>query len=162
VEEDSMLGQGEFTHSSNSFSDQYLNYFIEEHLGDENHLKNSNIPMKLIRDGNLQFEEETLNLNPQIIRYPHEILDACYESFKLSIIHEADLDDHIMLKDLSSKRSEIFKESGEECLENTIVKYHSPRKNFRVLIFYSFYSLYPDLFLDSIGLDTLPIVYIIL
>jgi hypothetical protein len=153
-----MLGQGECPYSSNSCSNQYLNSVIEEHLGDENDLKHSNIPMKLIRDVNLQFEEETLNLHPQIIPYPHERLDVCHESFELSIIHEANLDDHIMLKDLSPKQSESFKESEEECLENTIVKYHSSRDSFHVLISDSFYSLYPDLFLDSGGHDTLPTI----
>jgi hypothetical protein len=64
-----------------------------------------------------------------------------------------------MLKNLSPKQSESFKESEEECLENTIAKYHSSRDYFYVLIFYSFYSLYPDLFLDFDGHDTLPTVY---
>jgi hypothetical protein len=158
LEEDSMLGQGQCLHSSNSYSNQYLNPVIEEHLGDENHLKHSNIPMKLIKDVNLQLEKETLNLHPQIIPYPHERLDVFHESFELSIIHEANLDDHITLKDLSPKHSEIFKESVKECLENTSVKYHSSRDSFHVLIYDSFYSLYPDLFLDSGGLYTLPIV----
>jgi hypothetical protein len=152
VEDDSMLGQGECPHSHNSFSNQYLNSVIEEHLGDENDLKYSNIPLKLIRDVNMQFEEETLNLHPQ------ERLDVCHESFELSIIQEANLDDHIMLKNLSPKQSESFKESEEECLENTIVKCHSSRDSFHVLISDSFYSLYPDLFLDSGGLDTLPTI----
>jgi hypothetical protein len=48
VEEDLMLGQGECPYSSNSCSNQYLNSIIEEHLGDENDLKHSNIPMKLM------------------------------------------------------------------------------------------------------------------
>jgi hypothetical protein len=61
VEEDSMLGQGECPHSPKSCSNQYLNSVIEEGLGDENDLKHSNIPMKLIRDVDLQLEEETLN-----------------------------------------------------------------------------------------------------
>jgi hypothetical protein len=65
-----MLGQGECLYSCNSCSNQYLNSVIEEHLGDENDLKHSNIPMKMIRYVNLQFEEETLNLHPQIIPYP--------------------------------------------------------------------------------------------
>jgi TorA maturation chaperone TorD len=78
------------------------------------------------------------------------------ESFELSIIQEENLDDHIMLKNLSPKQSESFKESEEECLENTIAKYHSSRDSFHVLISDSFYSLYLDLFLDSGGLDTLP------
>jgi hypothetical protein len=60
-----------------------------------------------------------------------------------------------MLKNLSPKQSENFQESKEECLENTIDKYHSSRDCFHVLIFYSFYSLYPDIFLYSNGLDTL-------
>jgi hypothetical protein len=64
-----------------------------------------------------------------------------------------------MLKDLSPKQSESFKESEEECLENIVVKYHSSRDSFHVLIYDSFYSLYPDLFLDSGGHDTLPIIY---
>jgi hypothetical protein len=103
VEEDLMLGQDECPYSSNSFSNQYLNSVIEEHLGDENDLKNSNIPMKLIRDVDLQLEEETLNLHPQIIPYPQERLDVCHESFELSIIQETNLDDHIMLNNLSPK-----------------------------------------------------------
>jgi hypothetical protein len=103
VEEDLMLGQGECPYSSNSFSNQYLNSVIEEHLGDENDLKHSNIPMKLIRNVNIQFEQETLNLHPQIIPYPQEILDVCHESFELSIIQKANLDDHIRLKNLSPK-----------------------------------------------------------
>jgi hypothetical protein len=156
VEEDLMLVQGEFPYSSNSFSNQYLNSVIEEHLGDENNLKSSNIPMKLIRDVDLQLEEETLNLHPQIIPYLHERLDVCYESFELSIIHETNLDDHIMLKNLSPKQSERFKEREEECLENTIAKYHSSRDSFHVFISDSFYSLYLDLFLDYGGHDTLP------
>jgi hypothetical protein len=42
--------------------------------------------MKLIRYVNMQFEEKTLNLHPQIIPYPYERLDVCHESFELSII----------------------------------------------------------------------------
>jgi hypothetical protein len=61
-----------------------------------------------------------------------------------------------MLKNLSPRQSESFKESEEKCLENTIVKYHSSRDYFHMLISDSFYSLYHDLFLDSGGLDTLP------
>jgi hypothetical protein len=56
VEEDSILGQGECPHSCNSCSNQYLNSVIEEYLGDENHLKHSNTPTKLIRDENMQLE----------------------------------------------------------------------------------------------------------
>jgi hypothetical protein len=63
-----------------------------------------------------------------------------------------------MLKDLSPKQSESFKESEEECLENTIVKYHSSKDSFHVIIYDSFYSLYLDLFLDSGELDTSPTV----
>ena len=84
-----MLVQGECPYSSNSFSNQYFNSVIEEHLGDENYLKHSNTPMKLNRDVNLQLEEETLKLHPQIIPYPQERLDVCHERFELSIIHEA-------------------------------------------------------------------------
>jgi hypothetical protein len=158
VEEDSMLGQGECPRSPNSFSNQYLNSVIEEDLGDENDLKHSNIPMKLIRDVDLQLEEVTLNPHLQIVPYQHERSDVFHESFELSIVQEANLDDHIMLKNLSPKQSESFKENEEECLENTIVKYHSSRYSFHVLISDSFYSLYPDLFLDSGGFDTLPTV----
>jgi hypothetical protein len=61
-----------------------------------------------------------------------------------------------MLKNLSPKQSEIFKENEEECLENTVVKYHSSRYYFHVLISDSFYSLYLDLFLDSSGLILYP------
>ena len=61
-----------------------------------------------------------------------------------------------MLKNLSPKQSESFKENEEECLENTIVKYHSSRYYFHVFISDSFYSLYLDLFLDFGGHDTLP------
>jgi hypothetical protein len=125
MEEYLMLGQGECPNSSNSLSNQYLNSVIEEFLGDENDIAYSNIPMKPIRHVNLQFEEEILNLHPQIIPYPQERLYVCHETFELSIIHEENLDDHIMLMDLSPKQSESFKESEEECLENTIVKYHS-------------------------------------
>jgi hypothetical protein len=60
-----------------------------------------------------------------------------------------------MLNNLSPKQSESFKESKEECLENTIVKYHSSRYSFHVLNSDSFYSLYPNIFLDFGGLDTL-------
>jgi hypothetical protein len=115
--------------------------------------------MKQIRDVDLQFEEETLNLHPQIIPYPQERLDVCHESFELSIIQEANLDDRIMLKDLSPKKSESIKASEEECLENTIVNYHSSRESFHVLISNSFYSLYPNLFLDSDVHDTLYPLY---
>jgi hypothetical protein len=89
MEEDSMLGQGQCTHSCNSCPNQYLNSVIEEHLGDKNHLKHSNTLMKLIRDVDMQLKEETLNLHPQIVPYPQERLDVCHERFELSIIHEA-------------------------------------------------------------------------
>jgi hypothetical protein len=61
-----------------------------------------------------------------------------------------------MLRNSSPKQSKGFKESEENCLENTIVDYHSSRDSFYLLISDSFYSLYPDLFLDSGGLDILP------
>jgi hypothetical protein len=149
MERDFIVGLGICPSFSNSFSNQYLDSIIEEHLGDENDLKNSNIPIKKIRYVDLQLEEETLNLHPQIIPYPHETLDVCHESFELSIIQETNLYDHIMLKDLSPKESESIKVGEYECLENTIVNYHISRESFHVLISNSFYSLYPDLFLDS-------------
>jgi hypothetical protein len=155
VEEYLMLEQGECPYSYNSFSNQDLNSVIEEYLGDKNDLKHSNIPMKLIRDVDLQLEGETLNPHLEIIPYPQERSDFFHESFELSIIQETILDDHIMLKNLSPKQSESFKESKEECLENTIVKYHSSRYYFHVLIYNSFYFLYLDIFLDSGGVDTL-------
>jgi hypothetical protein len=77
VEEDSMLGQGECPRSHNSCSNRYLNLVIEEDLGDENDLKHSNIPMKLIRDVDLQLEEENLNPHLQIIPVITEISSAC-------------------------------------------------------------------------------------
>jgi hypothetical protein len=135
MEGDFTVGLGISPSFYNSCSNQYLDSIIEEHLGDENDLKCSNIPMKQIRDVDLQLEEETLNLHPQIIPYPHEILDVCHESFKLSIIQEENLDDCIMSKDLSPKESENIKESEDECLENTIVNYHSSRESFHVLIY---------------------------
>jgi hypothetical protein len=83
-----IVGLGICPYFSKSFSNQYLDSIIEENLGDENDLKHSNIPMKQIGDVDLQLEEETLNLHPQIIPYPHERLDVCHESFELSIIQE--------------------------------------------------------------------------
>jgi hypothetical protein len=58
-----------------------------------------------------------------------------------------------MLRYSSPKQSKGFKEGEEKCLENTIV---NSRDSFHVLMSDSFYSLYPNLFLDSVGLDTLP------
>ena len=98
-----MLGQDECPYSSNPFSNQYLNSVIEEHLGDENDLKHSNIPMKLIRDVDLQLEEETLNPHLQIVPYQHERSNVLHEIFELSIIQETNLDDRILLKNLSPK-----------------------------------------------------------
>ena len=86
MEEYLMLGQGECPYSYNSFSNKYLNSVIEEYIGEENDLKHSNIPMKLIKDVDLQLEEETLNPHLQIIPYPQERSDVCHESFELSII----------------------------------------------------------------------------
>ena len=114
--------------------------------------------MKLIRYVDMQLEEVTLNPHLQFIPYQHERSDVFHESFELSIAQETNLDDHIMLNNLSPKQSETFKENEEECLENTIVKYHSSRYYFHVLISDSFYSLYPDFFLDSGRFDTLPTV----
>jgi hypothetical protein len=90
-------------HSCNSCSNQYLNSVIEEHLSDENHLEHSNIPMKLIREEDMQLEGETLNLRPQNVLYPQERLDVCHVNFELSIIQKANLDDHIMLRNSSPK-----------------------------------------------------------
>jgi hypothetical protein len=59
--------------------------------------------MKLIRDVDLQLEEETLNPHLQIVPYQHERSDVFHESFELSIVQEENLDDHIMLKNLSPK-----------------------------------------------------------
>jgi hypothetical protein len=81
VEEYLMLGQEECPYSSNPCSNQYLNLVTEEHLGDGNDLKNSSIPIKLIRDVDLQLKEETLNSHLQIIPYPQERLDVCREIF---------------------------------------------------------------------------------
>jgi hypothetical protein len=156
MEEDSFLAQGEYPHSCNSCSNQYLKSVIEEHLSDENILERSNTPMKLIREEDTQLEEETLNLCPQNVLYPQERLDVCHINFELSITQKANPDDHIMLRNSSPKQSKSFKESEEKCLENTIVNYRSSRDSFHVLISDSFYFLYPDLFLDSVGLDILP------
>jgi hypothetical protein len=69
-----MLGQGECPYSSNSISNQYLNSIIEEHLGDENDLKHSNILMKLIRDIDLQLEEEILNPQSYLIHKNYQMV----------------------------------------------------------------------------------------
>ena len=61
-----------------------------------------------------------------------------------------------MLRNSSPNQCKGFKESEENCFENTIVDFHSSRDSFHLLISDSFYSLYPDLFLDSGGLDILP------
>jgi hypothetical protein len=110
--------------------------------------------MKLVRDVDLQLEEVILNPHLQIVPYQDERSDVFHERFELSIVQEENLDDHIMLKNLSPKWSKSFNENEEECLENTIIKYHSSRDYFHVLISDSFYSLYLDLFLYSGGLDT--------
>jgi len=156
MEEDSFLAQGEYPHSCNSCSNQYLKSVIEEHISDENCLECSSTPMKLIREEDMKLEEETLNLHSQNVLYPQERPDVHHVCFELSIIQKANPDDHIMLRNSSPKRSKSFKESKENCLENTIVKYHSSRDYFYLLIYDSFYSLYLDLFLDSGGIDILP------
>jgi hypothetical protein len=156
MEEDSFLDQDEYPHSCNSCSNQYLKSFIEEHLSDENHLEHSNTLMKLIREEDTQLEEETLNLHPQNALCPQERLDVCHINFELSITQKANPYDHIMLRNSSPKQSKRFKESEEKCLENTIVNYCSSRDSFHVLISNSFYFLYPDLFLDFVGIDILP------
>jgi hypothetical protein len=156
MEDDSFLAQGEYPHSCNSYSNQHLKSVIEEHLSNKNHLECSSTPMKLIREDDTQLEEETLNLHPQNALCSQERLDACHINFELSVTQKANLDDHITLRNLSPKQSESFKESEENCLENPIVEYHSSRDSFHLLISHSFYSLYPDLFLDFGGLDILP------
>jgi hypothetical protein len=100
MEEYLMLGQGECPYSSKSISNQYLNSVIEEDLGDKNDLKHAKIPMKLTRDVDMQLEEETLNPHIQIVPYQHERSNVFHERFELSIVKEANLDDHIMLKNL--------------------------------------------------------------
>jgi hypothetical protein len=156
MEDDSFLAQGEYPHSFDSCSNQHLKSVIEEHLSNENLLECSSTPMKLIREEVTQLEEETLNLDPQNALCSQERLDACHINFELSITQKANPDDHIMLRNSSPNQSKGFKESEENCLENTIVDYHSSRDSFHLLISDSFYSLYPDLFLDSGGLDILP------
>jgi hypothetical protein len=159
MEFDSFLAQGEYPHSCNSCSNQHLKSIIEEDLSDENRLEFFSTPMKLIREEVTQLEEETLNLHPQNALCSQERLDACHINFELSITQKANPDDHIMLRNSSPKQSESFKESEENCLENTIVEYHSSRDSFHLLISDSFYSLYPNLFLDYGGLDILPTTY---
>jgi hypothetical protein len=113
--------------------------------------------MKLIKEEVTQLEEETLNLHPQNAPCSQERLDACHINLESSITQKENPNDHIMLRDSSPKRSKSFKENEENCLENTIVEYHSSRDSFHLLISDSFYSLYPDLF--SGGLDILPTTY---
>jgi hypothetical protein len=154
MEDDSFMAQGEYPHSCNSCSNQHLKSVIEEHLSNENLLECSSTPMKPIREGVMQLEEETLNLHPQNALCSQERLDVGHINFELS--KKANPDDHIMLRNSSPKQSKSFKESEENCLENTIVEYHSSRDYFYLLISDSFYYLYPDLFLDYGGLDILP------
>ena len=59
--------------------------------------------MKLIREEDMQLEEETLNLCPQNVLYAQERLDVCHINFELSIKQKANLDDHIMLRNSSPK-----------------------------------------------------------
>jgi hypothetical protein len=153
MEDDSPPAQGEYPHSCNSCSDQHLKSVIEEHLSNGNLLECSSTPMKLIREEVTQLEEETLNLHPQNALCSQERLDACHINFELFVTQKANPDDHIMLRNSSPKQSKSFKESEENCFENTIVDYHSSRDSFYLLISDSFYSLYLDLFLDSGGLD---------
>jgi hypothetical protein len=156
MEDDSFLTQGEYPHSFDSCSNQHLKSVIEEHLSNENLLECSNTPMSMIREEVTQREEETLNLHLQNALRSQERPDACHINFELSVTQKANPDDHIMLRNSSPKKSKDFKESEENCLENTIVDYHSSRDSFHLLISHSFYSLYSDLFLDSGGLDILP------
>jgi hypothetical protein len=123
-----------------------LKSVIEEHLSNENHLECSSTPMKPNREEDIQLEEETLNLQPQNALCSQERLDVGHINFELSITQKENPDDHIILRYSSPKQSKGFKESKENCLENTIVEYHSSRDSFHLLISDSFYSLYPDLF----------------
>lgn len=157
MEDDLFLAQGEYPHSCNSCSNQHLKSVIEEHLSNENLLECSSTPMNLIREGVAQLEEETLNLHPQNSLCSQERLDVGHINFELS--KKENPDDHLMLRISSPNQSKGLKESEENCLENTIVDYHSSRDSFYLLIYGSFYSLYPDLFLDSGGLDILPTTY---
>jgi hypothetical protein len=156
MEDDLLLAQSEYPHSCNYFSNQHLKSVLEEHLSNENLLECSSTPMKLIREGDTQLKEETLNLDPQNELCSQERPDACHINFELSVTQNSNPDDHIMLRNSSPKHSKGFKESEENCLENTIADYHSSRDSFHLLISDSFYHLYPDLFLDSGGLDILP------
>jgi hypothetical protein len=152
VEEGLIVDQGVFLSSSNSYSNQFSNSITKEHINDENNLKCSNILIEHIRDIDPQLEEETINLHQQTIPYLQERLDTCHEvvheSFDLSIIQKTNLDDHIMFESLSPKHSKSDEVREEECLENIIVNYYSSREPFHLLVSNSFYSLYPDLFLD--------------
>jgi hypothetical protein len=159
MEDDLFLAQSEYPHSCNSCSNQRSKSVVEEHLSNENLLECSSTPMKLIREEVTQLEEETLNLHLQNALCSHEKLDACHINFELSITQEENPDDRIMLRNSSPKQSKSLNENEENCLENTIVDYHSSRDYFHLLISDSFYSLYPDLFLDSGGLDILPTTY---
>jgi hypothetical protein len=109
MEEDSFMAQGEYPHSCNSCSNQHLKSVIEEHLSDENRLECSSTPMKLIREEDMQLEEETLNLHPQNALCSQERLDVCHINFELSITQKANPDDHIMLRYSSPKQSKGFK-----------------------------------------------------
>jgi hypothetical protein len=153
MEDDLFLVQGEYPHSCNSCSNQPLKSVIKEHLSNENLLECSSTPIKLIRE---EVTQETLNLDLQNALHSQERLDACHTNFELSITQKTNPGDHIMLRNSSLNQSKSFKESEENCLENSIVDYHSSRDSFYFLISDSFYSLYPDLFLDSGGLDILP------
>jgi hypothetical protein len=132
MEDDSFLAQGAYPHSCNSCSNQHLKSVIKEHLSDENRLECSSTPMKLIR------EEETLNRHPQNALCSQERLHACHINFELSITEKENPDDHIMLRNSSPKQSDSFKESEENCLENTIVEYHSSRDSFIYLFLIPF------------------------
>jgi hypothetical protein len=159
MEENSFLAQTEYPHSFDSCSNQHLKSVVEEHLSNENLLECSSTPIKMIREGDTQLEEETLNLHLQNALRSQERPDACHINFELSVTQKANPDDHIMLRNSSPKQSKDFKENEENCLENTIVDYHNSRDSFYFLISDSFYSLYPDQFLDSGGLDISPTTY---
>jgi hypothetical protein len=64
-----------------------------------------------------------------------------------------------MFESVSPKQSESIEASEEESLENIIVNYHSSRESFQLLISDSFYSLYPDIFIDFDVHDTLSTLF---
>jgi hypothetical protein len=104
MEDDSLMAQDEYPHSFDSCSNQHLKSVVEEHLSNENLLECSSIPMKPIREGVMQLEEETLNLDLQNALRSQERPDASQINFELSVTQIANPDDHIMLRNSSPKQ----------------------------------------------------------